>query len=140
VPLWVEDVRCYVHYSATGNRSAGGAGWKIPATPSATSLIFSVGYGRYPGASDERAAVIYSQGPVPSTMDGLKSWSLDGYLVASNGTVNRDMSSILSSLNLNQPFYVAVVPAKWYDGTGGDYAGSSLHPPVTWDLRSFTIS
>jgi len=73
-------------------------------------------------------------------MDGLKSWSLDGYLVASNGTVNRDMSSILSSLNLNQPFYVAVVPAKWYDGTGGDYAGSGSQPPVTWDLRSFTIS
>jgi len=140
VPLTTADVRCSLQYGTSGDRSVSGSGWKVPATPGATSLIFDVGFARYPGASTERSAVIYNQGALPSTMDGMKSWTLDGYLTPSSGTSNRDMSSILSGLDLSQEFYVAVVPAKWYDGTGGDYAGSPTQPAVTWDLRSFAIS
>ena len=140
VPLSITDVICRLQYSTGGTRSSSGSGWKVPATPAATSLIFDVGYTRYPGASGINAAVIYHQGSLPSTMNGLKSWTLDGYLSPSSGTASRDMSSILSSLDLSQEFYVAIVPAKWYDGTGGDYAGAGSSPPITWTLQSFSIS
>jgi hypothetical protein len=135
-PIGSAQVRTYLQYSTSGNQSMIGAAWKVPATPGATSLSFSLGYQRYPGATGIYTALLYYQGPLPSTFSGLKSWTLKQYANASSGSAIIHWDDILPSLDLTQPFYIATVPAKWYDDTGNDYGGSGSSPFIAWNINS----
>ena len=133
-PIGSWEVKTYLQYSSGGTRSMLGAAWKVPATPGATSLSFGLSYQRYPGATTQATALLYYQGDLPTTFSGLKSWTLKQYTYASSGSSTFHWDDILPSLDLSQPFYIATVPAKWYDGTGDDYAGSGSSPFISWSI------
>jgi len=135
-PIGSFQIKTYLQYSTSGNRIMEGGAWKIPATPGATSLGFTLGYQRYPGATTQATALLYYQGPLPATFIGLKSWTLKQYTYASSGSNVFNWDDILPSLDLTQPFYIATVPAKWYDGTGADYAGSGSSPFIAWSINA----